>query len=205
MLSSVTDINDKQAGYFISFNTIDWVDIFIRPVYKQVIVHTLNHFIDSKGLRIYAWCLMSSQLHIIAQAQDDYLIETIDDAYRSFTSAKIVEALDAEPQIRKQWMLERFEKAGNNSKSLQIWQNPVSPVLLDLKNIASTQDYFQFIHDRPVRDRCVDLAIDYLYSSARDYAGIKGLVNICRIPGLESQLSSYENSNDSYFIRYIRN
>jgi putative transposase len=32
------------------------------------------------------------------------------------------------------------------------------------------------IHENPVRDRIVDKPEDYVFSSARDYAGAKGLV-----------------------------
>ena len=61
--------SEKQTCYFITLNTVDWVDIFIRPVYKQVVVHTLNHFIESKGLIVYSWCLMTNHLHLLVQCK----------------------------------------------------------------------------------------------------------------------------------------
>ncbi len=198
MLRSIHDLNNRQACYFITFNTIDWVDVFIRPVYKQVIVHTLNHFIETKGLKVHAWCLMSNHLHLIAQAKEGYTITDIEKQYKAFTTTKILEALDAEPEIRKAWMLERF-------KNLDIWQTCNSPVAIDLKNTASTLDYFQFVHDKPVRDRYVDMAVDYSYSSARDYAGAKGLVYISKVAGVEQQLQASESINDNFFVKYIRN
>lgn len=208
MLRSIHDLNNRQACYFISFDTVDWVDIFIRPVYKQVIVHTLNHFIESKGLKVHAWCLMSNHLQLIAQAQEGYVLDDIENDYRIFTTVKILEALDAEPAIRKEWMLERFEgfanKQGLLKKSL-IWQNCNSPVYIDLRNLPATLDYFEFIHNRPVRDRYVDMAADYSYSSARDYVGIKGLVNIAKLAAVEQQLAASESINDNFFVRYIRN
>jgi hypothetical protein len=35
-----------------------------------------------------------------------------------------------------------------------------------------------YIHNNPVKEGLVDNAVDYVYSSARDYAGKKGLVNL---------------------------
>jgi REP element-mobilizing transposase RayT len=208
MLRSIHDLNNRQACYFISFDTVDWVDVFIRPVYKQVIVHTLNHFIESKGLRVHAWCLMSNHLHLIAQSEDGFDIADIENEYRVFTSLKILEALDAEPAIRKEWMLERFEISANKQglpNNPHIWQSCSSPVYIDLVNLTEALDYFEFIHDKPVRDRYVDMAVDYLYSSARDYAGIKGLVNICKPATVEQQLAASESVNDNFFVKYIRN
>ena len=106
-------IPGRQACYFITFNTVDWVDVFIRPVYKQVIVHTLNHFIDNKGLIVHAWCLMTNHLHLLVQAKEGYVIAEIEKEFKSFTTTKILEAIDTEPEARKDWMLKRFENFGN--------------------------------------------------------------------------------------------
>ena len=68
-MGSDNQLQGRQACYFITFNTVDRVDVFIRPVYKQVVVHTLNHFIDNKGLIVHAWCLMTNHLHLLVQAK----------------------------------------------------------------------------------------------------------------------------------------
>ena len=208
MLRSINNNNNRQACYFITFNTVDWVDIFIRPVYKQVIVHTLNHFIDNKGLSVHAWCLMSNHLHLLAQAKEGHTIGEIEKEYKSFTNAKILEAIDTEPEARKEWMLARFENFATRLgllKKFQVWQNCTNPVYIDTRNISTTLEYFQFIHDNPVRDRIVDMAIDYSYSSARDYAGMKGLVNVNKISTVEQQLAASESINGNFFVKYIRN
>ena len=53
------NINNGSC-YCVTLNVVDWVDIFIRPVYKNVIVDSLNLFVERKGLIIHAWCLMSN-------------------------------------------------------------------------------------------------------------------------------------------------
>jgi putative transposase len=35
-----------------------------------------------------------------------------------------------------------------------------------------------YIHNNPVKEGLVENAIDYMYSSARDYAGKKGLIDL---------------------------
>ena len=35
-----------------------------------------------------------------------------------------------------------------------------------------------YIHNNPVKEGIVDNAIDYVYNSARDYSGKKGLINL---------------------------
>ncbi len=198
----------KQACYFITFNTVDWVDVFIRPVYKQVVVHTLNHFIDNKGLIVNAWCLMTNHLHMMIQAREGYVIAEIEKEFKSFTTTKVLEAIDTEPEARKDWMMKRFENFSNLMglmKKYHVWQSSSSPAFIDLRKTDTLIEQFSFIHDNPVRDRFVDTAADYPYSSARDYAGMKGLVNITKLPAVEQQLGAAESLNSNFFVKYIRN
>ena len=38
-----------------------------------------------------------------------------------------------------------------------------------------------YIHQNPVKRGCVDLAEHWRYSSARDYAGVEGLIDVKRV------------------------
>jgi len=207
MTGEKNNFPEKQVCYFLTFNTVDWVDIFIRPVYKQIIVHSLNHFIDQKGLTVYAWCLMTNHLHLLAQAKENGVIAEIEKEYKSFTTQKILEAIDTEQEIRKNWMMERFENFSNRLGLLQkfhVWQTSSSPVFIDLQKKEAIIEHFEFIHNNPVRDRIVDTPSDYLYSSARDYSGMQGLVHITKPPLLEQQLVT-SDSTSSFFGKFIRN
>ena len=207
-MGSDNHLQGRQAGCFITFNTVDWVDVFIRPVYKQVVVHTLNHFIDNKGLMVHAWCLMTNHLHMMIQAREGYVIAEIEKEFKSFTTTKILEAIDTEPEARKDWMMKRFENFSNLlglMKKYHVWQSSSSPQFIDLRKTDALIENFSFIHDNPVRDRFVDAAVDYPYSSARDYAGMKGLVNITKLTAVEQHLAAAESFNSNFFVRYIRN
>ncbi|MER3498037.1 MAG: transposase [Chitinophagaceae bacterium] len=174
-------ITQQQACYYLTFNVVDWIDIFIRPVFKQIIVESLNYFIEKKGLKVYAWCLMSNHLHLMAQAKQGYGLSLIAHDFKKFTGRIILEDIDAETEVRRKWILERFEKASRSLKLLnkyQVWQTSINPVYIDLDNTDLVNEQLDHIHTNPVRDRIVSLPKDYLYSSARDYAGIKGLVNV---------------------------
>jgi putative transposase len=198
---------ENQACYFLTFNTVDWVDIFIRPVYKQIIVHSLNHFIDHKGLNVYAWCLMTNHIHLLAQAKEGCVIAEIEKEFKSFTTKKILEAIDTEPDVRKKWMMDRFENFSNLLgflKKFQVWQTCSSPVYIDLHKKETLVEYVEHIHSNPVRDRIVDTDSDYLYSSARDYSGMAGLVQIMKLPVIEQQLIRTDTAGN-FFGKFIHN
>ena len=196
--------SEKKTSYFLTLNTVDWVDVFIRPVYKQVIVHTLNHFIDSKGLTMYAWSLMTNHLHLLVQSRPGFEFSDIIQQFGTFTNQKILEALETEPESRKEWMLSRFQLFYGSTKDFSIWQNTGKRVLVDLEDPARLVEYFEFIHENSVRDRFVDIASDYPYSSARDYSGQKGLVKITKLPEIEQLLSVTDGFANLFATRHIR-
>ncbi|WP_127132596.1 transposase [Pseudoflavitalea rhizosphaerae] len=170
---------DSQACSYITFNVVDWVDIFVRPVYKQIIVDELNCCIVSKGLIVYAWCLMSNHLHLLARNSDPGGLTRIERDFKRVTTNKILEALEDETDLRKDWMLSRFEQCSHNLKRIekfQVWQTCVNPSFIDFKEVFKLKEKVLHIHENPVRDGIVDKPESYKFSSARDYAGEKGLV-----------------------------
>ena len=68
---------EQQACYYLTFNVVEWIDIFTRPVFKQIIVESLNYFIEKKGLIVYGWCLMTNHLHLIAQAKEGFSLQVL--------------------------------------------------------------------------------------------------------------------------------
>jgi hypothetical protein len=200
--------HEKQACYYFNYCTRDGVDLFIRPVYKQVVVHTLNHFIEHKGLVIYAWCLMSNQLQMFASIKKGFDFAAMESELREFTTAKIHEALETEPESRRQWMMEHFHTSEGLlglMKKFAVWDPLHLPLQLDFRKCENLVEQFESIHDNPVRERIVDIAVDYKYSSARDYSGMPGLVHITKLPMVEQHLAAAENINGSLIVKYIRN
>ncbi|NJN28801.1 MAG: transposase, partial [Cyclobacteriaceae bacterium] len=58
----------------------------------------------------------------------------------------------------------------------QVWQQEYHPVELGTNEMMEQR--LDYLHENPVKEGWVDNPQDYLYSSARDYAGRKGLLDI---------------------------
>jgi hypothetical protein len=75
-------------------------------------------------------------------------------------------------------LLEQFIKAGNKSSNVniyQFWQHDNHPIELWSNKVIDEK--IDYVHNNPVEEGLVFRAEDYLYSSAADYAGEKGLLN----------------------------
>lgn len=171
-----------KACHYLTFNTVDWVDVFIRPAYKEVIADALNYFVEKCGFTVFAWCLMSNHLHMLAQAKDGSGLAQVEKEFKKVTTQRILEAIDQEPELRRDWMLQRFEQFSHNLKKIerfQLWQSCSNPIFIDFKQVFKLQERLLYIHENPVRDKLTHIPQDYLYSSAGDYAGIrKGPVKV---------------------------
>lgn len=166
--------------YFVTTTVVDWVDVFTRPKYKHIALDSLAYCQKEKGLKIYAWVLMPNHLHAIVSAGGEHSVAEIVRDFKKFTSHRIVAELENDlEESRRKWMLERFRFAAMCSskvKDYKFWQDDYHPVLL-----YSLDFYLQklnYIHNNPVKHEFVVRPEDYLYSSAIDYAGGKGLLDV---------------------------
>jgi REP element-mobilizing transposase RayT len=176
------DIKNRTTGevFFVTDTVVDWVDIFTRPIYRHIIIESLQYCQKEKGLIIYAWVIMTNHMHMIVGSSGDNKVSDILRDFKKFTSKEIIRTLLVEStESRRDWMLNRFEYAGKNDKKItnyRFWQegNDAQEIFLN--------DYFNqklnYIHDNPVKAEIVNRAEDYKYSSAIDWAGGKGLLDV---------------------------
>jgi REP element-mobilizing transposase RayT len=168
--------------YFLTLTVIDWVDVFTRPEYKYIVIDSLDYCQKNKGLKIYAWCLMSNHLHMIVGTEEENNLSDILRDFKKFTSKEIIDKIKELPESRKEWMLNRFEFAGrfnNKIKDYKFWQDGNEAKEIHTNEFLDQK--LDYIHNNPVRAEIVFESQDYKYSSAIDYSGGKGLLVIKKI------------------------
>ena len=55
MQSQGYKIRDESAIYFVSFAVVEWVDIFSRRMYADMVLDSLSYCCKNKGLKLFAW------------------------------------------------------------------------------------------------------------------------------------------------------
>lgn len=174
-------IKNQEGVYFLTFQVVAWVDLFSRKRYRDLIVESLNYCIQNKGLQVYSWCIMSNHVHCILSAQEGNLSAVVRD-FKTHTSKQILSSVKDEPESRREWMLFQFKQAAQKhlrNINFQVWTHENHAV--ELTDRFITDSKLNYIHQNPVAEGYVDEPEQYIYSSARDYAGSKGLVNIVHV------------------------
>jgi len=173
-------IRDQQAIHFITFATVQWIDVFTRSDYVNIVIDSLAYCQKEKGLLVHAYCIMTNHLHLIISSPSHNLSDIIRD-FKKFTSAKILKAIEEnKKESRRNWMLWIFKKAGENNErnnNYQFWQQDNHPIECSTADILKTR--MNYLHENPVRAGLVWRAEDYRYSSAVNYYTMgKGLLQV---------------------------
>jgi REP element-mobilizing transposase RayT len=133
MSSESYKIEDQHAVYFLTFTVTDWVDVYTRPDYNKIILEGLSYCRANKGLKLYAWCLMSNHLHLVCQTEHPFKLSDFVRDFKQFTAKKTLATIQEIPESRQDWMLYRFEYAGkydNRITKYRFWQDTNHPILL---------------------------------------------------------------------------
>ena len=171
--------HNNTGVYFVSFATIEWVDVFTRKLYNEILVESLQHCVEKLGMQLYCWCIMPNHVHLILSAENEQPAALLG-RFKEFTSRQIVKAIKENPQeSRKSWLMKMFEDAANKSSNVgkyQFWRHDNRPI--EIFSSAVIKQKVDYLHNNPVVAGYVDKARYWKYSSAVDYAGGKGMVDV---------------------------
>jgi putative transposase len=179
-MSTKYKIRDQQQLYFLTFAVVRWVDVFTRREYKDLLLESLRYCQQHKGLELYAYVIMPNHVHLIAGVAEGGNLSGVMRDLKKFTSSAILKAIRENPQeSRREWMLWLFRSEGQhnpNNTHYQFWQQDNHPIELSTNEML--QQRMDYLHYNPVEAGFVSSPEDYLYSSARDYCGEKGLLEL---------------------------
>ena len=171
-------IENPAGTYFLTFQVIDWVDVFSRKIYRDIIIDSFNFCKKEKGLQIWAYVLMTNHVHCILSAKNENLPDLIRD-FKRFTATTILKTMDTIPESRKDWILKRFEFAARSNVrngQHQFWTHENHAELIYSHDFLVQK--MTYIHQNPVRAGWVEKPEDWMYSSIRNYLGLPSLLEI---------------------------
>ena len=145
-----------------------WIDVLTRSDYKDIIVDSLRHCQEKKGLLLYEWTIMTNHVHLLASSQEGASLSDVMRDLKKFTSGKIHTAIKEHPgESRREWMLDLLMKAGEanaHNTSFQLWQQNNQP--MQVGNPAEVDRVVDYIRMNPVVEGIVGQPEAYCYSSA---------------------------------------
>jgi putative transposase len=184
-MSKKYKFKDNSKLYFVSFAIVNWIDLFIRESYKDTLIKSIIYCQEKKDLELYGWCIMTSHVHLIIGTRGNALSNIMRDLKRHTSEQLHLAIKNNQTESRREWILWMMERAAAKTKSntkFQLWQNESHPI--ELTNNIIAHQKLNYLHYNPVEAGFVLRQEDWKYSSAIDYNGGKGLLEIIQIEQL---------------------
>jgi REP element-mobilizing transposase RayT len=164
---------EEGKPYFITYTLVDWIDLFTRECYVNILVDSIRYCQQQKGLEVYAYVIMPSHVHMIARCEGK--LSNILRDMKEHTSKMIIRELLENPQeSRREWLLEKFTISEQNQKrQYRVWQVGNHPEELYSDRFIDQKE--KYIHMNPVEVGIVSRPEHYRLSSASDESPIKVL------------------------------
>jgi len=160
-------VYDQQAMYYITCTVHQWVDVFTRKIYVDILINSLKYCQKEKGLEIYAWVIMSNHCHLIVRSKKNNLSDIIRD-FKKFTAKEIISCVENNLQeSRKDWLLWLLKK----DEHIWFWKDGYHA-----KEVLTKEFFMQkmnYIHLNPVRAGLVEKEEEYVWSSCADSYGVR--------------------------------
>jgi REP element-mobilizing transposase RayT len=169
-------IRDQEAVHFVTLTVVNWIDVFSRDEYNEIILDSLIYCRKNKGLRVHAYCIMTSHVHLILSVDDGCVLSDVIRDFKSYTARRLRETIINNPkESRKEWMIWLFERAGQKNQrnqSFQFWQQHNHPI--ELSNDEMLNQRFDYLYNNPMVAGFVDDPSAWKWSSCAAYIeGVK--------------------------------
>ncbi len=156
---------NENLTHFLTITIIEWIDIFTKPQYFQIIIDSLKYCQKNKGLLLYEFIIMTNHIHLIARSKEKYKLSQIISDFKKHTTREILKELEKD---NRKYILNLIKNSFSKKKDYQnqIWrrENYPEPII----NEKFLNEKIKYIYNNPVKKEYVTEQEDWLYSSARN-------------------------------------
>lgn len=168
-------IYEQTHPHFMTCTVVHWIPLFTREESVDILLESFRYLQQTNNLKLYAYVILENHLHIIAQSND--IAKTMA-KFKRHTARHLLNLLQKENVKTILDQLAFYKKAHKTDRTYQVWQEGLQPKLIQSEAIMKSK--IEYIHQNPVKRGYVDDATHWRYSSARDYKGQSGLLEVER-------------------------
>jgi hypothetical protein len=166
-------IVDGASPHFLTCTIVAWLPVFTRPEAVKIILDSWRFLQNRQRLVVYGYVILENHLHLIASAED--LAREIGD-FKSFTARQIIDLLATKGEHMFLEQLKYYKARHKTGRDYQLWQEGSHPQ--QIQGDEMMRQKLDYVHLNPVKRGYVDEAVHWRYSSARNYAGREGLLQV---------------------------
>ncbi|HEV7230751.1 MAG TPA: transposase [Bacteroidia bacterium] len=161
-----------MKNYYATLTVVGWIDVFTCKEYTRELIAALKDFQKKANLDLYAWLIMSNQVHLLIRY--DHQVEVLLREFKRYSAARLIRQIEKNnDENRSGWllhMLSYFGKYSRENRNFQFWME--EDVLMEVDGrdgLVKTLDQIMHI---PVTEGIVSRPEHYVYSSANARSAI---------------------------------
>ena len=164
--------SDEARPHFLTSTVVSWLSVFNHPEAVNILLDSWR-FLQREGIILYGYVILDNHLHWIAGGHD---LSHAVRRFKSFTARRIIDLLSESHAVTLLEQLHYYKLRHKVDQEHQLWQEGSHPQAIEDDDVMIQK--LEYIHNNPVRRGFVDDPADWRYSSARNYAGRPGLIEV---------------------------
>ena len=167
------DPDNPEAPHFLTCTIVAWLPIFARPEAVEIVLNSWRYLQENEDFALFGYVIMENHLHMIAAGDD--LSKQIG-RFKSYTARRIIDLLKARGETLLLRQLELFKRWHKVDQQHQLWEEGSHPQRIGSDKMMGQK--LDYMHNNPVKRGYVDLPVHWRYSSARNYEGQPGPIEV---------------------------
>jgi len=166
-------IGETAYPYFLTCAVVGWLPVFTRPECVAIVLDSWRFLQAAGRLQVFGYVILENHLHFVASGEK--LGAEVGD-FKSFTARKVLDWLTTHREETLLGQLAREKNPRKIDREHQLWQEGNQPK--QILGDEMMRQKLEYIHYNPVKRGYVDDPVHWRYSSARNYAGLPGLLDV---------------------------
>ena len=157
-------IFSSETPYFLTATIVNWISIFTKQRYFQIIIDALEFSRKTKNLKVLAFVILDNHIHLILQHPE---LAKVFKEFKQFTARKIIKTLNND---NNEWMLNElsfWKKKHKTNSNFQVWQESSHPQEIFAEDVFLQK--LEYIHNNPIKRGFVRKPEYWKFSSAINY------------------------------------
>ena len=164
---------DDAYTYFMTWTIVGWLPVFTRQESTKIIYDSWRFLQLEREFQLLGYVILENHVHLIATAPN---LAAAVKCSKSFTALQIVELLKKRNARQLLRGLAALKLPNKKQSEHQVWQEGSHPKMIETDEMLWQK--LEYIHNNPVERGYVDDPLHWRYSSARNYAGQPGLIEV---------------------------
>jgi REP element-mobilizing transposase RayT len=166
-------ILQSSLPHFLTCTVVRWIPLFERNDLATIVLDSLRFLQRERRIVLFAYVIMKDHVHLVASSND--LGKEVGDL-KSYTARRIIDTLKLQNSFKLLDSLRQAKLRRKSDREFQVWQEGSHPQ--GIQGNEMMRQKIEYTHNNTVRKGYVLDAVEWEYSSARNYAGQQGLIDV---------------------------